>query len=202
MALVGCAEVKREWGKPRYPTSFNRLGPGGPPIWSDKCIEYRCRDGTIELSVHSQSQIGKPRSILKLHPVLYQRVVFHVNRKAWWHVPPVDPDAYKKRGKFLSSSFARAEFWGRPLDEPQRVRVVAPLVGDEATIERKLFGKRVSTEHITIERRFSLDARMRRKALSKGYDSILLMAPMTFARFKSTGEIPRSLELNVLNICS
>ncbi len=135
---------------------------------------------------------------MKSRPNLYQRLVSHIIRKSWWHVLPVDPDAYKKRGKFLSSSFARAEFWGRPLDEPQRVSAVAPLVGDELTIERRLFGKRVSNENITIEQRFALDARMRRKALAKGYDSILLMAPTTFARFKRTGEIPRSLELNIL----
>lgn len=137
---------------------------------------------------------------MELRSDFYDRIVSHINRKAWWHVLPVDPDAYKKRGKFLSSGFARAEFWGRPLDEPQRANVIKPLVGDESTIERKLFGKRVSNENITIEQRFALDARMKRKALAKGYDSILLLAPTTFARFKSTGEIPRSLELNILRV--
>jgi hypothetical protein len=43
------------------------------------------------------------------------RIVAHVNRKAWWHVPPQDPMAYSKRGKFFASSFAEAEFYGRPL---------------------------------------------------------------------------------------
>lgn len=47
----------------------------------------------------------------------YGRLVSHVNRKNRWHVPPVDPDAYEKRGKFFSVSFRAAEFWGRPLDE-------------------------------------------------------------------------------------
>jgi hypothetical protein len=125
-------------------------------------------------------------------------VVAHVNRKSWWHVPPQDPNAYRKRGKFLASSFREAEFWGRPLDEPQRVAIAVPLVGDEPAIERELFGKRISTGELTIERRFKLDAKMKRTALAKRYDSILLMAPKTFARFKATGKIPRSLELNVL----
>jgi len=185
---------------PQYPPTANRLSPGHTPIWSDKCIEYRCRNGGIELSVHSLGQIGNRRSTLKLRSDLYNRVVSHINRKAWWHVPPIDPEGYKKRGKFLSSSFARAEFWGRPLDEPQRAKVIKPLVGDESTIERKLFGRRVSNENITIEQRFNLDARMRKKALAKGYDSILLLAPTTFARLKDTGEIPRSLELNILRV--
>lgn len=47
----------------------------------------------------------------------YGRLVSHVNRKDRWHVPPVDPDAYEKRGKFFSVSFRAAEFWGRLLDE-------------------------------------------------------------------------------------
>jgi hypothetical protein len=55
----------------------------------------------------------------------------------------------------------------------------------------------VSNENITIEQRFKLDARMMRKALAKGYDSILLLAPTTFAAFKSTEKIPRSFELNI-----
>jgi len=50
---------------------------------------------------------------------LFEKLVAHVNRKGWWHVPPRDPTAYGKRGKFFASSFREAEFWGRPLDEPQ-----------------------------------------------------------------------------------
>jgi hypothetical protein len=131
---------------------------------------------------------------------LCDRIVEYVNRKSWWHVPPVDSDAYRKRGKFLASSFGEAEFWGRPLDVPQGVTIAKPLVGDEAMIERTLFGKCVSTTEITVDQRFELDARMRRAALAKGYDSILLMAPKSFAKFKSTGEFPRSLELNILRV--
>jgi hypothetical protein len=130
----------------------------------------------------------------------YERLVAHVNRKRWWHVPPQDPKAYRKRGKFLASSFAEAEFWGRPLDDPLRVTVAKPLFGDEATIERRLFGKRVSDEDITMKERWKLDTLMKRTALAMGYDSILLMAPKTFARFKSTRKIPRSLELNILAV--
>jgi hypothetical protein len=131
---------------------------------------------------------------------LYDRLVAHVNRKQWWHVPPVDPDAYKKRGKFLSSTYGRAEFWGRPLDEPQKVKVSRPLIGDEATIERTLFGRLVSDEDISVPERFALDAKMKKVALAKGYDAILLMSPMCFAEWKRTGKIPRSLELNILDV--
>ncbi len=127
-----------------------------------------------------------------------ERLIAHINRKEWWHVPPREPDAYRKRGKFLASSFRDAEFWGRPLDQPQKVAVNRPLVGDESAIEKNLFGRRVSREDIAIQKRWALDARMKRAALAKGYDSIVLMTPNAFAQFKASGKLPRSLELNIL----
>jgi hypothetical protein len=122
-----------------------------------------------------------------------------VSRKQWWHVPPSDPDAYRKRGKFLASSYREAEFWGHPLTDPIGVSICNPLIGDETLIERKLFGRRVSREDFGMERRWKLDARMKRAALSLGYDSILLMSSQGFARFRLDAALPRSLELNVLN---
>src|SRR5208283_1837027 len=98
---------------------------------------------------------------------LLDRIIRHVNRKEWWHVPPRDPQAYLKRGKFLASSFAEAEFWGRPLDEPQKVNISCPLVGDEPTIERCLFGKPVSHEDISVKKRWVLDTRMKKAALAR-----------------------------------
>ncbi|MGB6875852.1 MAG: hypothetical protein WBD87_07430 [Candidatus Acidiferrales bacterium] len=129
-----------------------------------------------------------------------EKIIAHINRKVWWHVPPRDPEAYRKRGKFLASSFKEAEFWGRPLDEPQKVEVRRPLIGDEGTIEKELFGRRVSRDqNITMEERWEIDAKMKRAALDKGYDSILLMAPKAYSRLKMSGKLPRSLELNLLN---
>jgi hypothetical protein len=136
---------------------------------------------------------------MKKSRVFFENLVAHINRKEWWHVPPRDPSAYSKRGKFLASSFGESEFWGRPLDEPQRVVVSKPLIGDEKTIEKKLFGRHMSSEGITMEERWRLDAKMRRAAQRKGYDSLVLMAPKAFAEFQSSGKLPRSMELNVLN---
>jgi hypothetical protein len=134
--------------------------------------------------------------------IFVESLVAHVNRKSWWHVPPRDPNAYSMRGKFLASSFREAEFWGRPLDEPQSVAITKPLIGDEETIEKQLFGRRVSSEDIAIEERWKLDAKIKRAALRKGYDSIVLLAPRAFTEFQSTGKLPRSMELNVLNSAS
>jgi|ERR1700675_2104588 len=128
-----------------------------------------------------------------------KRIVDYVNRKNWWHAPPVDPIAYKKRGIFYAATFKEAEFYGRPLNEPQRVHIENPLVGDEETIERALFGKRLSSDDISVQARFQLDSRIRKSALVKGYDSIVLMAESGFRAYREGGKIPRSLELNVLN---
>lgn len=128
-----------------------------------------------------------------------QKLIAHVNRKAWWHVPPRDLFAYRKRGKFYASSFAEAEFWGRPLDEPQRVQILNPLVGDNDAIERKLLGRvDPESDKRTIERQFQLDARMKRAALAKGFDSIVLLTPSGFAAYRASGKLPRSIETNVL----
>ena len=127
----------------------------------------------------------------------YQRIIAHVNRKLWWHVPPLDPDAYKKRGKFLASNFGEAEFYGRPLDEPQRVTVSRPLVGDEKRIAYVL-GIPPQREGMTYKQIAAHDAKWRNVALTKGHDAILLMAPGSFREWRLTGKVPRSLELNIL----
>jgi hypothetical protein len=130
---------------------------------------------------------------------IYERLISHVNRKSWWHVPPVDSDAYKKRGKFFASSFEAAEFYGRPLDEPQKVFIAKPLVGDENGIARVL-GIPPQYEGMTLEQIATHDARWRNAAKKKGYDAILLMSPKCFAEWKRIGKTPRSLELNVLDV--
>ena len=126
-----------------------------------------------------------------------ERLIAFVNRKNWWHVPPVDPKAYSKRGKFLASSFGEAEFYGRPLDDPQKVVVARPLIGDERRISRVL---RIPPQYdgMTLKQIAAHDAFWRNAALKRGFDSILLMAPKCFAEFRASGKMPRSLELNIL----
>src|SRR6266566_9224902 len=104
----------------------------------------------------------------KTSSISYKKLIAHVNRKDWWHVPPRDSSAYSRRGKFLASSFREAEFWGRPLDDPQRVTILRPLIGDEETIERILFGQRVSDEDMSMEERWALDAKIKKATLARG----------------------------------
>jgi hypothetical protein len=129
-----------------------------------------------------------------------QKLIQHVNRKDWWHVPPADPHAYEKRGKFLSSSFGEAEFYGRPNDIPDRVTIASPVVGDNDTIERNLIGHVESYPEITVRGRFALDAKLHRAALRKGHDSIVLMSEQGFKKFTAEGKIPRSIELNIVDL--
>ena len=130
-------------------------------------------------------------------------LIKRINRKIWWHVPPLDPDAYKKRGKFYSSSFEEAEFYGRPGD-PERVTVARPLAGDEEYIETVLLGKYPSInfdelhdEGAKVAARFALDARIKKAAVKAEYDSIVLMTPRAWSKFQEVGQLPRSIELNV-----
>ena len=115
----------------------------------------------------------------------------------------MDPAAYQKRGKFLASSFAEAEFYGRPLDEPERPKVAKPLIGSESVVRRMLLGEIIrfpeDDEGNVLEKRFALDARIKNAALAQGYDSIVIMHPKCYTQFKRTGKIPRMLELNILS---
>jgi len=129
-----------------------------------------------------------------------QKLVRHINRKAWWHVPPIDPQAYEKRGKFLASSFGEAEFYGRPRDIPERVAIAAPVVGDDRYIETTLIGRVESAPNMSVPKRLALDARLRRAALRKGFDSIVLLTRKGFQALRSGGAIPRSIELNVIDL--
>ena len=128
-----------------------------------------------------------------------RKIIAHVNRKNWWHVPPQEATAYSKRGKFFASTYSEAEFYGRPLDTPQRVNISNPVVGDEQTIAQVL-GIPQQQEGMSLEEIAAHDAIWRNAALKKGFDSIVLMTPKAFERFLADGKLPRSIELNVLNM--
>lgn len=140
--------------------------------------------------IAAMSRSAIPNSVVK-------GIVAHVNRKAWWHVPPHDPMAYSKRGKFFASSFREAEFYGRPLDVPERVVIAKPLVGDEQAIA-KVLGIPPQHDGMGLEEIAEHDVLWRNAALAKGFDSIVLMTPKAFTRLTSDGKLPRSLELNLL----
>jgi hypothetical protein len=110
------------------------------------------------------------------------------------------PRAYEKRGKFLASSFGEAEFYGRPNDVPARVAISAPIVGDDRYIEMELIGRVESSPNMRVPKRLALDAKLRRAALRKGFDSIVLLTPNGHRRFKNNGRIPRSMELNIVEL--
>jgi hypothetical protein len=134
------------------------------------------------------------------------KLVARINRKDWWHVPPSDPQSYEKRGMFLASTFREAEFWGRPLDTPIRVNVTNPIIGDEATIQTEL---RVAPSEYPgddspklLEWRWKLDAKVKKAAVAKGYDAIVLLSPSGYAKFVGEGKLPLSIELNILEVSS
>ena len=129
-----------------------------------------------------------------------ERLIQRVNRKDWWHVPPVDPFSYSKRGKFLSSTYREAESYGRPSNTPERVTVRNPLIGDEKTIETVLLGKPVvrNPKAALATEQFAIDAKLYKAGRARGYDAIVLLSPANFDKFKTQGKIPLSIELNLL----
>ncbi len=139
------------------------------------------------------------------HAEAYLRLVRSLNRRQWWHVVPLDPEAYAKRGKFYASTFEEAQFYGTP-GPAERVEVHSPLVTDNAGLETFLSGKPIpsklwDTLHgfgYSYQFRVSVDARLRDLAGSRGFDSIALLSEPGFQRWLSTGRVPRSVELNVL----
>ena len=126
----------------------------------------------------------------------HQALVEHINGKDWWRTSEPDEQAVKDRGLFYASTYKEAEFYGRPQDEPARVGIKNPLVGDEQTIASAL-GVKVLKPDGPNEERFAMDKKMKQLAEAKGYDSIALMTPAEYKNYFDTGKMPRSIELNV-----
>lgn len=147
-----------------------------------------------------------------------------INKSEWWHVTPVDPDAYSKRGKFLASTYHQAEFYGRPNDIPDKVFITNPVYGfSEEEILLKLFSGEPNNRFLKAHKkmvkedqrlqsqgdykyakqwyqeRISLDAAMFRKAKSLGYDAIVLMTKKGKKELERNRK-PNSIELDLLNV--
>lgn len=133
-----------------------------------------------------------------------------INQSLWWHVPPNDKNAYKKRGKFLASTYLQAEFYGRPNIEAERVNIKNPIFGfSEVAILEQLFENEELEANLTLhadivkadsnvyENRIALDAKMHTKAKQLGYDSLILMTEAGKVALENSRK-PRSIELNLI----
>jgi len=130
-----------------------------------------------------------------------------INNSCWWHVPPRDPNAYEKRGKFLTSTYQQAEFYGRPNLSPEKVAICNPLFGfSEREILKTLFGENIANKLSrnieatdSYKARIDLDAKMHNAAVYKGYDAIVLMTP-SGRNALEVGRKPISIELNLCKV--
>jgi len=135
-----------------------------------------------------------------------QILVDKINKSLWWHVAPSDPNAYKKRGKFLASTFNQAAFYGRPNDEPERVKISNPLWGvSEQDILKILFPSNYEELYKSVtnigeatwhKKRIALDAKMYQGAKRMGYDAIILLTKNAIKDLEANRK-PRSIELNL-----
>ncbi len=133
-----------------------------------------------------------------------------INKSYWWHVPPRDPGAYKKRGKFLASTYIGAEFYGRPNIEPEKVHIANPVFGfSEKEILEQLFPG-MSEEMLRgfenddynknwYNERIALDRELYRRAKKMGYDAIVLMGS-NGREYLERNRKPHSIELNLINV--
>jgi len=128
-----------------------------------------------------------------------------INQSTWWHVPPRDPNAYKKRGKFLASTYKQAEFYGRPNDISEKVKISNPVYGtSEINILKILFPMDYKKIYASLlcdcknryKRRIRLDSKMYQKAKSMGYDAIVLLGS-NGDKYLMKNRKPHSIELNL-----
>jgi hypothetical protein len=81
--------------------------------------------------------------------------------------------------------------FGDGLSMNSQSQLVHPLIGGKARIERELLGTVVSNESILIREQWDLDEKLKKAALTKGYDLIVLMSPNAFSAFKASGKLPQ-----------
>lgn len=144
--------------------------------------------GAVMFSISSK---GTPKDEM-------QKISNYINKKEWWRAALPDDVSIKERGVFLASSYSEASFYGRPLDNTFKVNISKPLVGDENYIMKKLSIEN-KLDDISVNDRFLLDKLMKEKASDAGYDSIVLLTPNGYKKFIETGNIPKSIELNVFS---
>ncbi|MCX6789070.1 MAG: hypothetical protein NTZ42_00455 [Candidatus Gribaldobacteria bacterium] len=128
-----------------------------------------------------------------------------INNSLWWHVSPMDPNAYKKRGKFLASTYKQAEFYGRPNDIPEKIKISNPVYGtSEINIlkilfpmdYKKLYSSVLGDHKDWYKRRIGLDSKMYQRAKGIGYDAIVLLGS-NGNKYLMKNRKPHSIELNL-----
>jgi len=132
-------------------------------------------------------------------------LITKINQSIWWHVKPEDPNAYKKRGKFLASTYKQAELYGRPNDIPERVNIFNPVYGiSEISILKILFPMEYKKLYSYVKcecktwykRRIEIDSKMYKKAKNMGYDAIVLLGS-NGNKYLMKNRKPHSIELNL-----
>lgn len=126
---------------------------------------------------------------------MHTKLIARINRKYWWRTALPSKRCILDRGLFFASSFEEAEFYGRPLDTPFRVRITNPIVGSFFYIEKELLGYD-SPGKKTIAAIFDHDALLKKRAENKGFDSIIVLSSTGHDKYYHENKIPYSVELN------
>ena len=51
------------------------------------------------------------------------KLIAYINKHEWWRTTLPDKQEVKARGMFFMNSYRQAEFYGRPIDTPFRVKI-------------------------------------------------------------------------------
>lgn len=124
-----------------------------------------------------------------------RRVTKKINQREWWRTW-VNKEALQERGLFLVSSFRYAEFYGRPLNNPFKVDLKNPLIGDEAFV-MDFLGLSVPHEDMSGKEILEMEAKKMSAGIAKGFDSIVIISPNEFKKLKESGRLPNGYELQV-----
>ncbi len=133
------------------------------------------------------------------------RVIKRINQREWWRTW-INKQALKERGLFLESCFRSAEFYGRPLDNPFKVNLKNPLIGDDEFVMSTLGlppivwasykdgMEEISEKENKIIKMQSVKMRI---AMDMGFDSIAILSANDFKRLKEKGRLPNGYDLQV-----
>lgn len=128
-----------------------------------------------------------------------------INQSLWWHVTPKDLTAYRKRGKFFASTYKQAEFYGRPNNMPEKIKISNPVCGiSEINVLKVLFPMDYKNLYASVindrkdwyKWRINLDSKMHRKAKDMGYDAIILLGSNA-NKYLMKNRKSHSIELNL-----
>lgn len=127
-----------------------------------------------------------------------KKIIEGINKKHWWRTALPKKEEIEKRGLFFTSTYEEAEFYGRPLDTPFKVKINKPYYTCPSLLDKSVLGYKLKDD-VEIEKRFRADELIKSKLQIEGYDSVVLVSDFHFEKVLKSGRLPKIIELNLFN---